>query len=255
MTADANTLQYGKWLDKAPGVAARLAMNVRVRGNRVVIYKSEAQLHNGRVVFSGSVDQHPEQVVRLRIKTDDMPLEGWEALVPAAAGYRLDGTLSAGLSLRQKSAPRDEPPTLMGSLRLANVNLIGPPGGNRNIQGLQGELEFRGNDVEIRRLPVAVGAVGPPSPGTPGQPRPAHAALQCSVRTAEPGRHNRRRGVPGGFLQQRHKRRIGRAHQGSSLGPGTSGLEQRAAQGHRLSQSSGANRPDRRQPEGRQVGG
>ena len=133
-------------------------MNVRVRGNRVVIYESEAQLHNGKVVFSGSVDQHPEQVVRLRIKTDDMPLEGWEALVPAAAGYRLDGTLSAGLSLRQKSAPRDEPPTLMGSLRLANVNLIGPPGGNRNnIQGLQGELEFRGNDIEIRRLQLRSG--------------------------------------------------------------------------------------------------
>ena len=158
VTADANTIQYGRWLDKAPGVAARLAMNVRVRGNRVVIYESEAQLHNGRVVFSGSVDQHPEQVVRLRIKTDDMPLEGWEALVPAAAGYRLDGTLSAGLSLRQKSAPRDEPPTLMGSLRLANVNLIGPPGGNRNnIQGLQGELEFRGNDIEIRRLQLRSG--------------------------------------------------------------------------------------------------
>ncbi len=157
VTADANTIQYGRWLDKAPGVAARLAMNVRVRGNRVVIYESEAQLHNGKVVFSGSVDQHPEQVVRLRIKTDDMPLGGWEALVPAAAGYRLDGTLSAGLSLRQKSAPRDEPPTLMGSIRLANVNLIGPPGGNRNIQGLQGDLEFRGNDVEIRRLQLRSG--------------------------------------------------------------------------------------------------
>ena len=157
VTADANTIQYGRWLDKAPGVAARLAMNVRVRGNRVVIYESEAQLHNGKVVFSGSVDQHPEQVVRLRIKTDDMPLEGWEALVPAAAGYRLDGTLSAGLSLRQKSAPRDEPPTLLGNLRLANVNLIGPPGGNRNIQGLQGDLEFRGNDVEIRRLQLRSG--------------------------------------------------------------------------------------------------
>ncbi len=157
VTADTNTLQYGKWLDKAPGVPARLTMNARVHGNRVVIYESEARLHNGRVVFSGSVDQNPEQVMQLRIKTADVPLEGWDALVPAAAGYRLDGTLSAGLSLRQKSAPRNEPPTLMGSIRLANVNLIGPAGEPRNIQGLQGELEFRGNDVEIQRLQLRSG--------------------------------------------------------------------------------------------------
>ena len=157
VTADTNTLQYGKWLDKAPGIPAHLTMNARVHGNRVVIHESEARLHNGRVVFSGSVDQHPEQVVRLRIKTADVPLEGWEALVPAAAGYRLDGTLSAGLSLRQKSAPRNEPPTLMGSLRLDNVNLIGAAGGRRNIRGLQGELEFRGNDVEIQRLQLRSG--------------------------------------------------------------------------------------------------
>ena len=157
VTADANHLRYGRWLDKAPGVVARLDMKTRVRGDRVVIYESEARLHNGTVVFSGSVDQHPEQVVRLRIKTGDVALAGWEALVPAAAGYRLDGTLSAGLSLRQKSAPRNEPPTLLGSLRLANVNIIGPPGGHRNIQGIQGELEFRGNDVEIRQLQLRSG--------------------------------------------------------------------------------------------------
>ena len=157
VTADANTLQYGKWLDKGPGVPARLALKARVRGNRVVIHESGAQLHNGRIVFSGSVDRHPEQVVRLRIKTADVPLEGWEALVPAAAGYRLDGTLGAELSLRRKSAPWNEPPTLTGSLRLANVNIIGPAGALRNIQGLQGELEFRGSDVEIRRLRLRSG--------------------------------------------------------------------------------------------------
>ena len=157
VNADGNTLRYGRWLDKAPGVAARLAMKARVRHNRVVIYESEARLHNGRVVFSGSVDQAPEPVVRLRLKTGEVPLGGWEALVPAATGYRLDGTLSAALALRQKSAPRNEPLTLMGSLRLANVNVISPPGGHRTIQGLQAELEFRGADVEVRRLELRSG--------------------------------------------------------------------------------------------------
>lgn len=157
VTADANTLRYGRWLHKAPGIPARLALKARARGNRVVIHESEALFHNGRVVFSGSVVQYPEQMVRLRIQTTDVPLEGWEALVPAAAGYRLDGTLSAGLSLRQKSAPRNEPPTLTGSLRLANVSIIGSPGERRSIKGLQGELEFRGNDVDIRDLQLKSG--------------------------------------------------------------------------------------------------
>ncbi len=157
VTADANTLQYGRWLDKAPGVAARLAMKTRVRDHRVVIYESEARLHNGRVVFSGSVDQHPEQVVRLRLKADGVALAGWETLVPAAAGYKLEGTLSGGLSLRHRAAPRNEPPTLLGSLRLADVNVIGPPGKRGTIQGLQAQLEFRGEDVEIRRLELRSG--------------------------------------------------------------------------------------------------
>ena len=157
LTADDNTLRYDKWLDKPPGIAARLAMKARVRGERVVIYESEARLHNGRVVFSGSVDQHPEQVVRLRMKTDGVALGGWEALVPAASGYRLDGTLTAGLSLRHRSAPRDEPPTLMGGLQLANVNIVAPAGRNRTIQGLQADLEFRGPDIEIRDLRMRSG--------------------------------------------------------------------------------------------------
>ncbi len=157
VTADANTIQYGKWLDKGPGTAARLAMKTRVRHHRVVIYESESRLHNGRVVFSGSVDRHPEPVVRLRIKADDVALAGWEALVPAAAGYRLEGTLRGGLTLRHKSAPRNEPPTLLGSLQLANVQVIGPPGKRRTIQGLQAELEFRGADVVVRRLQLRSG--------------------------------------------------------------------------------------------------
>ncbi len=157
VTADANTLQYGRWLDKGPGVAAHLAMKTRVRNHRVVIYESEARLHNGRVVFSGSVDQQPEQVVRLRVKADGVALGGWETLVPAAAGYKMDGNLSAELSLRYKAAPRNEPPTLTGNLRLANVNVIGPPGTQGTVQGLQAELAFRGDDVEIRRLQLRSG--------------------------------------------------------------------------------------------------
>ena len=156
VTADANTIQYGKWLDKAPGVVARLAMAMRVRDNQLLIGESEARLHTGTVAFSGSIRQHPEHVMLLRIRSDDVPLAGWEALLPGAR-YRLDGTVSARLSLRQRSAPRNEPPTITGRLRLANVNVIGPPGERRTIQGLMGELEFRGNDIEIRKLQLRSG--------------------------------------------------------------------------------------------------
>ena len=157
VAADANAVQYGKWLEKAPGVTARLAMAMRVRKNRLLIGPSEARLHTGTVAFSGSIHQHPEQVVRLQVKTADLPLAGWQDLVPAAAGYELDGTVNADFSLRQKSAPRNEPPTITGSLRLADINVIGPPGKHRTIQGLQGELEFRGRDIEIRNIQLRSG--------------------------------------------------------------------------------------------------
>ncbi len=157
VAADANAIQYGKWLQKAPGVTARLAMAMRVRKNRLLIGPSEARLHTGTVAFSGSIHQHPEQVVRLQVKTADLPLAGWQDLVPAATGYKLDGTVNADFSLRQKSAPRNEPPTITGSLRLADINVIGPPGKHRTIQGLQGELEFRGRDIEIRNIQLRSG--------------------------------------------------------------------------------------------------
>lgn len=157
VAADANTIQYGKWLHKAPGVTGRLAMAMRVREDQLLIGPSEARLHTGTVTFSGSVHQHPEHIVWLQVKTADLPLAGWQELVPAAAGYRLDGAVNADVSLRRKSAPRNEPPTITGSLRLANINVIGPPGKHRTVQGLQGELEFRGRDVEIRNLRLRSG--------------------------------------------------------------------------------------------------
>ncbi len=157
VTVDANAIQYGKWFHKPPGVTARLAMAMRVRKNQLLIHPSEARLHTGTVAFSGSIHQQPEQVVRLRVKTADLPLAGWQALVPAGAGYKLDGTVNADFTLRRQSAPRNEPPTITGSLRLAGINVIGPPGKHRTIQGLQGELEFRGRDIEIRNIQLRSG--------------------------------------------------------------------------------------------------
>ena len=157
VTADANAIRYGNWLHKAPGVAARLALAMQLRKGWVLIGESRARLHSGTVVFSGSIREDPDHVVRLDIKTGDVPLAGWQALAPAGDGYRLDGTVSARFSLEQKSAPRNEPPRITGRLRLANVNVIAPPGTHRNIQGLEGELEFRGRDIEIRKLQLRSG--------------------------------------------------------------------------------------------------
>ena len=157
VTADANAIRYGKWLHKAPGVAARLAMTMQLREDRLLIGESRARLHTGTVVFSGSIRENPDHVVRLHIETGDVPLAGWQALVPAGDGYRLDGAVGARFSLELKSAPRNEPPRITGRLRLADVNVIAPPGTNRNIQGLQGELEFRGRDIEIRKLQLRSG--------------------------------------------------------------------------------------------------
>ncbi len=157
LIADDHTIQYGDWFLKAPGVAARLAMNLRVRPDRIVIDESEARLHNANVPFSGAIVQQPEHLVELRVQTEDVPLAGWQEVVPAAKDYQLDGSVSARLALAQKSGPRTEPPALRGNLRLTNVHIIGPPGKKRPVQGLQGELVFRGGDIEIRDLRLRSG--------------------------------------------------------------------------------------------------
>ena len=157
VVADDNTIQYGGWFLKAPGVAARLAVNLRLRTDRIVIDESEVELHNARVPFSGAIVHEPEHLVQLRIQADDVSLAGWQGLIPKAADYQLEGSVSARLELRQRSGPRTEAPTLHGTLGLANVHVIGPPGGNRAIKGLQGELAFRGDDIELRDLRLRSG--------------------------------------------------------------------------------------------------
>lgn len=157
VVADDNTIQYGGWFVKAPGVAARLAVNLRLRPDRIIIDESEARLHNAAVPFAGAIVHEPEHLVQLRIQADDVPLAGWQGLIPRAADYQLDGSVSARLTLRQKSGPRTEPPTLRGTLGLANVHIVGPPGTNRAIKGLQGELAFRGDDIKIRDIQLRSG--------------------------------------------------------------------------------------------------
>lgn len=157
VTADSNLIQYGKWLHKAPGIAAHLAMAMQLRTNQLLINESKFKLHNGTVSFSGSIGQDPDRVARLHIKTANLPLAGWQDLVPAANGYKLNGFVNAQFSLVQKLAPQQETPIVTGELRLSNVNIIGPPGTHRNIQGVSGDLEFRGRDVEIRKLRLRAG--------------------------------------------------------------------------------------------------
>ena len=65
--------------------------------------------------------------------------------------------MDAQFSVVQKLAPQQETPTVTGELRLSNVNIIGPPGTHRNIQGVSGELEFRGRDIEIKKLRLRAG--------------------------------------------------------------------------------------------------
>ena len=157
LVADDHTIQYGDWFLKTPGVSARLAMNLRVRPDRIVIDESEARLHNATVPCSGAIVQHPEHLVQLRVQADDVALAGWQGILPAAKDYQLDGTVSVRLALAQRSGPRTEPPTLRGNVSLANVHVNGPPGKNRPVQGLHGEFVFRGGDIEIRDLRLRSG--------------------------------------------------------------------------------------------------
>ncbi len=157
VVADGHTIQYGDWFLKAPGIAARLAVNLRLSPDRIVIDPSEARLHNTRLPFSGAIIEQPERLIQLHVQANDVSLAGWQGMVPAARDYQLDGAVSGRLTLRQRLGPRADPPTLHGSLGLTNVHVIGPPGENRTVQGLQGELAFGGDDIEIRQLRLRSG--------------------------------------------------------------------------------------------------
>ena len=155
VTADANAIRYGQWLHKPPGAPAALTVAVQLRGDRLVIHESRVRLRDVEAVFSGAVDR--DRVLRLQVETGDAALREWAALAPAAAGYELDGTVNASVSLVRKLTPRNEPPTITGSLRLADVSIAGAPWTRGAVRGLRGQLEFLGNDVEIPDLRLRSG--------------------------------------------------------------------------------------------------
>ena len=155
VTADANAIRYGQWLDKPPGAPAALTVSVQLRGDRLVIHESRVRLRDVEAAFSGAVDQ--DHVLRLHVETGDAALGEWAALAPAAAGYELDGTVNASVSLVRKLTPRNEPPTVTGSLRLADVSIAGAPWTRGTVRGIRGQLEFLGNDMEIPDLRLRSG--------------------------------------------------------------------------------------------------
>lgn len=158
LSAKDNEIRYGHWFRKRPGIKAELALTTHLSSQQIVINESTLQVYNGKFGFSGSVTENPEQVVRLRVKTTDVPLVGWQNLLPPIAGYEIDGKLNAAISFRKKSSPRDESPALLGYLQLTDTHALSKQRGQRNLEGVNADLRFQDTDIEIRNLQLRSGA-------------------------------------------------------------------------------------------------
>jgi len=157
LNARDNEIRYGKWFRKLPGVQAKTTLVTRLNSQQIVIDASTLQLYNGTFGFSGSITEKPEQVLQLRVKTADVSLVGWQNLIASIEAYEIDGKLNAEFSVRKRSTPHNEQPVVLGYLQLTDTHAISKQPGRRNFEGVNVDLRFQGNDIEIRNFQLRSG--------------------------------------------------------------------------------------------------
>jgi hypothetical protein len=137
LDATAAALRYGDLLDKPVGTPLEIELDGKVVGDTFELASSTLKLDRALAQAQGSVRLAEPTTYDLQLRSEALPLAGWEAILPPLAGLGLGGT--AGLDLRVLGTASDTGlPKLDGSVRLQafGVRLSGAP----TISGLSTTL-------------------------------------------------------------------------------------------------------------------
>ena len=155
--ADSSELGYGNWFKKPKGVPAKIRLRVARTNNQLSLHPSSLSIHNLNIDFDGSVEETPERLFRLRVRTDAVDLEGWEKLLPLAAPYNLAGEAGFNLSIKKMFAPQGNDLNVRGFLNLENLRVTDKKSGRR-MEKITSQIIFKGKEAEVESLHLRLGS-------------------------------------------------------------------------------------------------
>ncbi|MFQ5852520.1 MAG: AsmA-like C-terminal region-containing protein, partial [Candidatus Binatia bacterium] len=154
--SDKSEIRYGKWLKKPKGTPAQLEIRAIKKKDRLILEKSTLSFHNLKLEFSGSLEQTPERVLRLRIRTDSVDLSGWERLLIPASPYDITGKLRFDLWIEKMFSPQGDNLDVRGYLNLNELRAKDEKSG-RAIERIKSWITFQGKEAEIENLELRLG--------------------------------------------------------------------------------------------------
>jgi uncharacterized protein involved in outer membrane biogenesis len=136
-------LGYGRALRKPAGTPATMSGRiVSAEGGLLGFDDLKLRVRN----LDASVEMSGGERMRMELETRPLALAGWEALLPALAGWRLDGGVAP-----QGVALEPSPTALYGRIELDGVQAVSPRGGTLLLRGaLVGEgARVRSEGLEL----------------------------------------------------------------------------------------------------------
>jgi uncharacterized protein involved in outer membrane biogenesis len=147
MDASDAAISYADQFAKPKGVRFVIDADVKQVGDAIDVTKFDLHLAKAHLTGSGRIGLTPGMPVDFHLSGRDLPLDGWDRLIPAAAAIEMTGALDLELTAKG-AAGGGQVPSLDGTLGLKQVS-VRQPGGHARIDDLTTTLTLKGDRAEI----------------------------------------------------------------------------------------------------------
>jgi len=147
MDASGAAIAYGDQFAKPKGVRFAVDANVKRVGDAIDVAKFDLHLAKAHLTGSGRIGLTPGMPVDFALSGRDLPLDGWDRLIPAAAAVEATGTLDLELTAKGPTGG-GQIPRLDGTLGLQQVS-ANQRGGDTKLEALTTTVTFKGDRAEI----------------------------------------------------------------------------------------------------------
>ena len=156
INADECEIGYAHWINKPKGIPAQVALSAARQQDRISLADSTLSIHNAKLEFSGSMEEKPERLLRLRLHADQMDMAGWNKILTPAASYDVKGAVGLDLSVEKNFSPQRNDWNLQGEVNLRNLSLKAKEG-KRALEGITSKVTFHGHEARAEDSTFRVG--------------------------------------------------------------------------------------------------
>jgi len=169
---DEAEMRYGSTFVKPAGVPLQLALTATRKDGAVDVEALKLTLSTLQALVTGQVTVDEPQAVDLQLKVSPTALAGWDALLPAMAGYDLSGVIEAALATKGRLGG-EKLPAVTGTVSFRDVGaqLEDTP---QRIDDLSGTVQLTGTGLVLPPTKFTVG-------GSPAELRATIEPLDAPV--------------------------------------------------------------------------